>query len=119
MNDKWVFLADSMTDASSWAVDFMKKVPTTWDEVKFIDGYPGKYVILARRSGDKWFIAGVNAEKQALVKTIDLPMFKAGSTVKLYSDDANLNGALKEVIISKKQQITINIPCNGGVVICN
>ena len=40
----------------------MKEVPTTWDEVRFIDGYPGKYVILARRHGDKWYIAGVNEE---------------------------------------------------------
>ena len=37
---------NNLTDAPAWAVDFMKKVPTTWDEVKFIDGYPGKYVIL-------------------------------------------------------------------------
>ncbi|MBR4676566.1 MAG: glycoside hydrolase family 97 protein [Bacteroidales bacterium] len=108
---------NNLTDASSWAIDFMKKVPTTWDEVKFIDGYPGKYVILARRSGDKWYIAGVNAEEKPLVKTIDLPMFKAEAQVKLYSDDNSLNGSLKEVKTSKKQQVTITIPCNGGVVI--
>lgn len=108
---------NNLTDASSWAIDFMKNVPTTWDEVKFIDGYPGKYVILARRSGDKWYIAGVNAEEKPLVKTIDLPMFKAETPVKLYSDDNSLNGSLKEVKTSKKQQVTITIPCNGGVVI--
>ena len=42
---------NNLTDAPSWAIDFMKEVPTTWDEVRFIDGYPGKYVILARRHG--------------------------------------------------------------------
>ena len=56
----------NLTDAPSWAIDFMKEVPTTWDEVRFIDGYPGKYVILARRHGDKWYIAGVNAQKETL-----------------------------------------------------
>ena len=55
---------NNLTDAPAWAVDFMKKVPTTWDEVRFIDGYPGKYVILARRSGNRWFVAGINAESQ-------------------------------------------------------
>ena len=40
---------NNLTDSPSWAIDFMKEVPTTWDEVRFIDGYPGKYVILARR----------------------------------------------------------------------
>lgn len=57
---------NNLTDAPSWAIDFMKEVPTTWDEVRFIDGYPGKYVILARRHGEKWYIAGVNAQKETL-----------------------------------------------------
>ena len=59
---------NNLTDAPAWAVDFMKKVPTTWDEVRFIDGYPGKYVILARRSGNRWFVAGINAESQPLAR---------------------------------------------------
>ena len=95
----------------------MKAVPTTWDEVKFIDGYPGKYVILARRSGDKWFIVGVNADKSVLTKKVELPMLTAGATVKVYSDDAQLAGSVKDVKVSKKKQMTITIPTNGGVVI--
>lgn len=108
---------NNLTDAPSWAVDFMKKVPTTWDEVKFVDGYPGKYVIIARRSGNTWYVAGVNAEKTALTKKITLPMLNAGATAKMYSDDAQLNGSVKEVKINKKKQMTVTIPCNGGLVI--
>ena len=40
----------------------MKTLPYTWDDVKFIDGYPGKYVVLARRKGKVWYIAGINGE---------------------------------------------------------
>ena len=54
---------NNLNDAPEWAINFMKEVPTTWDEVRFIDGYPGKYVVLARRKGDKWYVAGVNAQK--------------------------------------------------------
>ena len=108
---------NNLTDAPSWAVDFMKNVPTTWDEVKFVDGYPGKYVIIARRSGNTWYVAGVNAEKTALTKKITLPMLNAGATAKMYSDDAQLNGSVKEVKINKKKQMTVTIPCNGGLVI--
>ena len=43
---------NNLTDAPEWAIGFMKDVPVTWDEVRFIDGYPGKYVILARRHGE-------------------------------------------------------------------
>jgi hypothetical protein len=108
---------NNLTDAPAWAVDFMKKVPTTWDEVKFIDGYPGKYVILARRSGDKWFVVGANAEAQPLKKTISLPMFEKGAALKVYSDDAQLNGSVKTIKQNKKQQLAVTIPCNGGIVV--
>jgi hypothetical protein len=85
--------------------------------VKFIDGYPGKYVILARRSGNRWIVAGINAQKEPLKTTISVPMYSAGSSVKLYSDNPQLVGNVKDVKINKKQQIEITIPCNGGVVI--
>ena len=110
---------NNLTDAPAWAVEFMKKVPTTWDEVKFIDGYPGKYIIMARRTGDKWFVVGINAEEQPLKKTITLPMFEKGTQLKVYADDALLNGSVKTISQNKKQQLTITIPCNGGVVITN
>ena len=108
---------NNLKDAPAWAIDFMKKVPTTWDEVKFIDGYPGKYIIMARRCGKQWFVVGVNAEKEPLKKTITLPMFGAGTPLQLYSDDALLNGSVKTIKQNKRQQLTITIPCNGGVVV--
>lgn len=108
---------NNLTDAPSWAIDFMKEVPTTWDEVRFIDGYPGKYVILARRHGDKWYIAGVNAQKETLKLKVNLPMFSNGEKVRLFSDDKALQGGVKQIEIGKKQELRLAIPCNGGVLI--
>ena len=108
---------NNLNDAPKWAIDFMKAVPTTWDEVKFIDGYPGKYAVIARRHADKWYVTAINAQKETLKLNLTLPMFSAGETVKLYSDDANLCGSLKDVKVSKKQQVMITVPCNGGAVI--
>lgn len=108
---------NNLTDAPSWAIDFMKEVPTTWDEVRFIDGYPGKYVILARRHGDKWYIAGVNAQKETLKLKVNLPMFSNGEKVRLFSDDKALQGGVKQIEIGKKQELQLVIPCNGGVLI--
>ena len=92
---------NNLTDAPAWAIDFMKEVPTTWDEVRFIDGYPGKYVILARRHGDKWYIAGVNAQKETLKLKVNLPMFSNGEKVRLFSDDKALQGGVKQIEIGK------------------
>lgn len=108
---------NNLTDAPSWAIDFMKEVPTTWDEVRFIDGYPGKYVILARRHGDQWYIAGVNAQKETLKLKVNLPMFSNGEKVRLFSDDKALQGSVKQIEIGKKQELRLAIPCNGGVLI--
>lgn len=108
---------NNLTDSPSWAIDFMKEVPTTWDEVRFIDGYPGKYVILARRHGDKWYIAGVNAQKETLKLKVNLPMFSNGEKVRLFSDDKALQGGVKQIEIGKKQELQLAIPCNGGVLI--
>ena len=88
-----------------------------WDEVKFIDGYPGKYVVIARRCGDKWYVVGANAEEKPYTATLTLPMFNKGASLKMYSDDAQLNGSVKELKQNKKQQVKVVIPKNGGLVI--
>ena len=108
---------NNLDDAPAWAVDFMKQVPTNWDEVRFIDGYPGRYIILARRCADKWFVVGINAQDQPLKITLTLPMFPQKSDLTVYSDDAQLTGSVKAVKHNKKQQLTVTIPQNGGLVI--
>ena len=114
---------NNLEDAPAWAIDFMKQVPTLWDEVRFIDGYPGKYVIIARRAGDKWYVAGINAEKQPLKKALTLPMFAKDTQLTVYADDPKytndprLAGNVRQVKQNKKQQIAITIPENGGIVI--
>ena len=102
---------NNLTDAPAWAIDFLKQVPTTWDELRFIDGYPGQYIIMARRSGNKWYVAGVNATDQPIKQTLSLPMLSEG-TVQLYQKDQ-----LTTAKLTKKKTIKIEIPTNGGIVI--
>ena len=107
---------NNLDDAPAWAIDFMKEVPTVWDEVRFIDGYPGRYVIMARRAGTKWYIAGINAEEQLRKLTITLPMLQKNANVTLYSDDAQLVGSKQQVRL-KKQTAKVEIPQNGAFLI--
>ena len=108
---------NNLDDAPAWAVDFMKQVPTTWDEVRFIDGYPGRYVIMARRSGNRWYVAGINAQDTPMKKVLTLDMFDKGMPLTVYADDPSLNGSMKPVKQNKRQQLTVTIPNNGGVLI--
>ncbi|MCM1452081.1 MAG: glycoside hydrolase family 97 protein [Clostridium sp.] len=107
----------NLTNAPEWALQFMKDVPTLWDDVKFIDGYPGRYMIMARRSGDTWYIAGINAQAEPVKAKIDLTPFTDAKEISLYSDDKNLNGTLKTVKVNKKKTQDVEIPTNGAFLI--
>lgn len=78
---------NNLEDAPAWAVDFMKQVPTNWDETRFIDGYPGKYCIMARRAGTKWFVVGITSDGTPLQKKIDTKaFFPKGTKPTVYTD---------------------------------
>ena len=94
-------------------MDFLKQLPTTWDETCFIDGYPGKFVVLARRHGDQWYVAGLNAEKTVKKLTLQLPML-AGQTVSYYKDDKDGKPQLTTLKVDKKGNAKVEIQPNGG-----
>ena len=77
---------NNLQDAPDWAIEFMKDVPTTWDETRFIDGYPGKYCIMARRHGTKWYVAGITSDGTPLKKKISQTIFAKGCKPTVYTD---------------------------------
>jgi len=109
---------NNLTEYPGFVINFMKEVPTTWDETVFIDGYPGKYVVLARRHASKWYIVGVNAEKEVKQLKIKLSML-AGDRVLLYSDKKDRTPKREEININKNGEITLTIQPEGGVILTN
>ena len=59
------------------AVDFLKEIPVVWDDTRFLAGYPGKDVVIARKSGSRWYIAGVNGENISKQLSVDLSVLGA------------------------------------------
>ena len=109
---------NNLTELQPFELDFLRQLPSTWDETRFIDGYPGKYVVLARRHGDNWYIAGLNAQKEPLKLTLSLPMF-AGQTVSTLVDDKNGAPTLTTQKIGKQGQAKVTIQPNGGIILTN
>lgn len=107
---------NNLTDAPQICLDFMKQVPTTWDETRFIDGYPGRYIVLARRHGSTWYIAAANATVEPLKLKLDLPML-AGQEVSLYSDDKKMQPQLKLQRIKADGSLQLTVQPQGGAVI--
>ena len=109
---------NNLKDVPAFELEFMKNVPTTWDETVFIDGYPGKYSVIARRHGQKWYIAGVNAEKAAKKLKLNLPML-SGKNCKIYNDKNDKQTYMSDIKISKNGELSITIQSNGGFVVTN
>lgn len=107
---------NNLTDAPQVCLDFLKQVPTTWDETRFIDGYPGKYVVLARRHADRWYVTAVNGGKEALKLKLSLPML-AGKTVSFYSDDKQLQPQMKSQKIKADGSFQLTIQPQGGAIL--
>ena len=113
---------NNLDEMPQFELDFLKRLPTTWDETRFVDGYPTKYAVLARRTGDKWYVAGLNGTNEPMTLTLSLPMF-AGKTVSLYTDNPRKKGeivptsVLKTLKVGKDGTAKVTIQGMGGIII--
>lgn len=108
---------NNLEDAPAICMDYLRQVPTTWDETLFIDGYPGKSVVMARRHGDKWYIAGVTASKEGQTFELSLPMLSKGDVVTVYSDGKDREPQMKQMKISNPGKVKVTALADGGFVI--
>ena len=84
--------------------DFLKRVPAVWDDVKFIDGFPGQYVVIARRAGKTWYVAGINADRQQPRKVkIDLKALGVTKQGTLITDGIDFLGFKSETFPLEKR----------------
>ena len=108
---------NNLDDLPQIEIDFLKNLPSTWDETRFIDGYPGRFVILARRHEQTWYIAGLNAENDTKDLIIRLPMVKEKSNVDYYTDNNDGYSQLVSVKVDNNSQVRISMRHNGGFII--
>ena len=97
-------------------LDFLKQLPTTWDETRFIDGYPGRYVVLARRHGNQWYVAGLNALSQPLILALDLSPFAVTQQLNDVVDKKGQTSVAITPLKFKKGKAVITLQPNGGFV---
>ena len=115
---------NNLKELPDFELDFLRQIPTTWDKVRFLDGYPGRYVVLARRHGDNWYIAGLNGTDEEKQISLDLPMF-AGKRVKYYTDIKKKKdellppSTLKTQNVGKDGKVRITMQPMGGVILTN
>lgn len=114
----WVCMADRPAMyLNSPAKEMLRRVEATWDETRLLDGYPGEYVVMARRKGSSWYIAAINSDTPRTVE-VKLDMLKEGQyDFMVYEDpstDALTNIAVRKESKKAGEILTINLPRNGG-----
>ena len=111
---------NNLKELTADELTFLRSVPTEWDETRFIDGYPGRYAVIARRCGDRWLIAGLNATGAPLTLTLDLP-FVAGRQLTALTDVKTKDGTtvteIAKVKTNKKNRVKVTIQPSGGVIL--
>ena len=112
---------NNLTELPQMEIDFLKQIPTTWDESKYIAGYPTRYVVMARKHGDSWYVAGLNGNDKEMTLNIKLQMF-AGKTVQYYTDNKKKGNEipasiLKTLKVGKDGTAKITMQPMGGAIL--
>ena len=107
-------VADS--DTALHAVDpavqqALKLIPADWDDIVGIEGEPSRYVVLARRSGDRWFLAGLNGTGEVLAVRLELAAFAGGAEWQLITDGADRHEVMA---VQASGSVTVAMAANGG-----
>ena len=102
-------------DLPEFAVEFLKEIPVVWDETRYLGGYPGSYVVLARRSGDRWYIAGVNGQNETKEITVDLSRTgKIPETILWIGDGTSPRDLQSRQLAPDGGALTLNLEPYGG-----
>ena len=102
---------NNLSELPAIELELLREMPTQWDETRFIDGYPGRYVVMARRHADRWYIAALNGTGEPLSLDLSLPMLD-GTAFTLYTD-----GKQKAYDAMKTAKVKLKLPALAGALI--
>ncbi len=107
-------IPEGMAKQPKYVVDYLKDIPTNWDEAKFIDGYPGKFMVMARKKDNTWHIVGINGENSPKEIEIDLSFVSGKNGIVITEDDNGFK--LENVTISGNTKLRVKMKSFGGFV---
>lgn len=112
----WGLTPNNLQEAPPFLLDYLRAIPTVWDETRFVDGYPGQYCVLARRKGETWYVAALNGTSQEKIMTMRLPFLKEKNH-RIILDETGQKAKLEEISIDERQEITVRLAPLGGAVV--
>lgn len=119
----FVEIPESMAKQPAYVIDYMRNIPRHWDDIKLIDGFPGKYVVIARKSGAKWYLAGINSQTETQRLTLDLSTLNLSpdetlSQIPTMITDGDTNRSfIQKAVIIANNKLDVEMKPNGGFVV--
>lgn len=111
-------IPDGMAKAPAYVREFLKDVPSVWDEMLFLDGYPGKFVVVARRGGGRWYVAGINGEAKEKKLSLDLSQLPVRRAGRMITDGPKGHLSFRsEPVPATKKRLDLTMLANGGFVV--
>lgn len=99
-------------------IEFFKGLPTVWDDYKIIEGIPGEYFTIARRSGNKWYIATATNRARSVSINLDFLAQKQDCYARIFQDSDNKSVNIKDIEdLSNENNIQLNLSNSGGAAI--
>lgn len=111
-------IPEGMAKAPNYVKDFLKRVPNVWNDIKFIDGYPGKFAVIARQGDGRWYIAGINGdvtERKLNLNLSDVPIRGSGQLI-TDGEGGNLSFRQSIVQLSPNRKFEVTLKPHGGFV---
>jgi alpha-glucosidase len=108
---------DAYRDAEGF--DFLRRVPTAWDETRFLSGEPGRDIVLARRLGTTWYVGAMSAADAVTTKRVSLDFLPAGRyRATIWEDGATPNNVKRrEVDVTSREALTLQLAAAGGAAV--
>lgn len=113
-------MADSVAGYAAASADYKRylaDLPTVWDETRLLAGYPGRDIVIARRSEKRWYVAGINSDSATKTVSIDLSLLGRKSRALMLQDGVNPYGFYSTATIVRPGTRKVKMAPYGGFVI--
>lgn len=107
---------ESYLKQPDYVLEYLRNIPVSWDETRFVTGYPGELAVLARRNGDTWYLSGINGKTEAGNVELDMNFLPAGNyhMTMITDGDSDRSFSFQQMDVSAGQLVTMSMRGRGG-----
>ncbi|WEK37863.1 MAG: glycoside hydrolase family 97 catalytic domain-containing protein [Candidatus Pseudobacter hemicellulosilyticus] len=108
---------EGMAAMPGFVKDYLRQLPAYWEDTRFLDGYPGRYFAVARRSGQRWYLAAINGGTEPRSLQLDCSFLPPNKKIILLADGPAGSLTRQELTLPANKKLPVTLPPHGGLVL--